>query len=102
MMQMREQLAGMGTVIEERDFYAILLGSLLESYCPLLSSINATACIAKTPLSPYKLANIVSEEYEHWQLLYQATGLLRRAVTPHYQPRWVQRLTAQEIGQMSL
>src|SRR5882762_1428718 len=68
MMRMQEELAGMGTVIEECDFYAILLGSLLESYRPLLSSINATARIAKTPLSPYELVNIVSEEYEHRQL----------------------------------
>ena len=32
LMHMREQLAGMGATIEERDFYAIALGSLPESY----------------------------------------------------------------------
>jgi len=32
LMHMCEQLAGMGATIEERDFYAIALGSLPESY----------------------------------------------------------------------
>jgi len=32
LVRMREQLAGMGAVIDERDFFAIVLGSLPESY----------------------------------------------------------------------
>jgi len=67
-MHMREQLAGMGATIEERDFYAIALGSLPESYRPLLSAINATARITQKMLSTYELVNVVSEEYEHRQL----------------------------------
>ena len=58
----------MGAAIEDRDFYAIILGSLPESYRPLLSSINATARIAQKPLTPYELVNVISEEYEHRQL----------------------------------
>jgi len=68
LMHMREQLAGMGATIEERDFYAIALGSLPESYRPLLSAINATARITQKTLSTYELVNVVSEEYEHRQL----------------------------------
>src|SRR5882757_4841884 len=68
LMRMREQLAGMGAVIDERDFYAIALGSLPESYRPLLSAINATARITQTPLSVYELVNVITEEYEHRQL----------------------------------
>jgi hypothetical protein len=55
----------MGAVINDKDFYAIILCSLPESYHPLLSSINAAARISQKPLTPYDLVNIISEEYEH-------------------------------------
>src|SRR5258706_6172092 len=73
-MHMHEQLAGMGALIEERDYYAIVLGSLPESYRPLLSAINATARITQKMLSAYELVNVVSEEYEHRQLAIGATS----------------------------
>src|SRR5258705_12353065 len=69
----REELAGMGAIIEERDFYAIVLGSLPESYRPLLSSINAAARITNKPLSPNELINVVTEEYEHRQIASRST-----------------------------
>src|SRR6266436_5809624 len=59
--RLRESLAGMGAVIDDKDFYAIILGSLPESYRPLLSSINAAARISQKPLSPYELVNVISE-----------------------------------------
>lgn len=65
LLSLRESLAGMGAAIEDRDFFAIVLASLPESYRPLLSSINAAAKITLKPLSPYELINIISEEYEH-------------------------------------
>src|SRR5258705_1679249 len=74
LMHMREQVAGMGATIEERDFYAIALGSLPESYRPLVSAINATARITQKTLSAYELVNVVSEEYEHRQLAIGATS----------------------------
>jgi hypothetical protein len=60
-----ESLAGMGATIDDKDFYAIILGSLPESYRPLLSSINATARINKKILTPDELINLITEEYEH-------------------------------------
>src|SRR5882762_10276429 len=65
LMTMREQLAGMGAAIDERDFYAIVLGSLPESYRPLLSAISATARITQKTLTTYELVNVITEEYEH-------------------------------------
>jgi hypothetical protein len=65
MLRLHESLAGMGASIEDRDFYAILIGSLPEAYRPLLSSINAAAKVTLRVLTPYELINIVSEEYEH-------------------------------------
>lgn len=45
----------MGSIIDDRDFHAILLGSLPESYRPILSSISAAARITQTPLSSNEL-----------------------------------------------
>ena len=59
----------MGAVISDTDFYAIILGSLPESYRPLLSSINAAARISQKVLTLYELVNVISEEYEHCQLM---------------------------------
>ena len=73
-LRLRESLAGMGAAILDRDFYAIILGSLPESYRPLVSSINAAAKIAQKPLTPHELVNIITEEYEHRQLTERRTS----------------------------
>jgi hypothetical protein len=66
-------LAGMGTSLLDSDFAAIIMGSLLESYQPILSLMSAGAQIAKTPLSPDDLINFITEEYEHSQLTINRT-----------------------------
>jgi len=63
-----KMLAGMGTGILNVDFHAMILGSLPESYRPLLSSIKTASKVTKTPLSSYELITIITEEYEHCQL----------------------------------
>jgi hypothetical protein len=68
LLKLRETLSGMGASISDTDFAAIILGSLPESYRPILSSMNAAARIAKTPLTPYDIVSFVTEEYEHRQL----------------------------------
>src|SRR5258705_6175566 len=73
LLRMREELAGMGAILEERDFYAIVLGSLPESYRPLLSSINAAARVTSKLLSPNELIDVVSEEYEHREITSRST-----------------------------
>src|SRR5882757_11246195 len=73
-LRLRESLAGMGTMIEDRDFYTIILGSLPETYRPLVSSINAAAKIAQKPLTPHELLNVITEEYEHRQLSERRTA----------------------------
>lgn len=55
----------MGVVLVDTDFHAIILGSLPELYCPLLSSISAAAKITKSPLTPNKLISMITEEFEH-------------------------------------
>jgi hypothetical protein len=71
LLRLRESLAGMGVVLVDTDFHAIILGSLPESYRPLLSSISAAAKITKSPLTPNELISIITEEFEHRQLTEQ-------------------------------
>jgi hypothetical protein len=66
-------LAGMGALISDADFTAIIMGSLPESYQPILSSMSTAVCIAKVPLTPYDLISFVSEEYKHRQLAINRT-----------------------------
>jgi hypothetical protein len=77
-LRLRESLASMGAAIDDRDFYAILLGSLPESYRPLVSSINAAAKIAQKPLTTYELISIISEEYEHRMITDRRTTSKKR------------------------
>lgn len=69
-----QTLAGMGTIIEDLDFHAMLLGSLPESYRPILSSISTAARITQTPLTSNELITVITEEYEH-HLLMDRCGL---------------------------
>jgi len=72
--RLHELLAGMGVSIPDDDFTTIIMGSLLESYRPILSPMSAAARIAKTPLTPYDLISFVLEEYEHCQLTVTQTS----------------------------
>jgi hypothetical protein len=73
LLKLDKMLAGMGTSISDTDFTAIIMGSLPESYKPILSSMSASAHIAKMPLTLYELISFVSEEYEHRQLAINST-----------------------------
>ena len=48
---MREDLASMGELLTENDYYAIIMGSLPLSYDPYLSAINTTSSVLGTHLS---------------------------------------------------
>ena len=65
---MREDLAAMGQPLTENDFYAIILGSLLPSYDPYISAVNATSSVLGKTISADDLMLTVTEEYEHWNL----------------------------------
>jgi hypothetical protein len=65
LLRLRESLASMGASLDDRDFAAIIMGSLPESYRPILSSMNAAARVSKKTLSPEEIMGDVSEEYEH-------------------------------------
>src|ERR1700678_2808965 len=48
---MREDLASMGELLTENNYYAIIMGSLPLSYDPYLSALNATSSVLERHLS---------------------------------------------------
>ena len=65
---MREDLAAMGQPLNENDFYAIILGSLPQSYDPYISAVNATSSVLGKTISADDLMLTVTEEYERRNL----------------------------------
>ncbi|OAX40832.1 hypothetical protein K503DRAFT_686692, partial [Rhizopogon vinicolor AM-OR11-026] len=65
LLRLRESLAGMGATIDDKDFTAIVMGSLPESYRPLLTSISAAARVSQKILTAHELISVITEEYEH-------------------------------------
>ena len=65
---MREDLAAMGQLLNENDFYAIILRSLSQSYNPYISAVNATSSVLGKTISADNLMLTMTEEYEHWNL----------------------------------
>ena len=61
---MQEELASMGQLLSENNFYAIILGSLPSSYEPYISAVNATSSILGKTLSADDLMLTITEEYE--------------------------------------
>ena len=63
MCTMREDLASMGELLTENDFYTIMMGSLPPSYDPYLSALNATSSVLGTHLSSDDLMLSIIKEY---------------------------------------
>ena len=61
---MREDLAAMGQLLTEDDFYTIILGSLPLSYDPYISAVNATSSVMGKTISSDDLMLTVTEEYK--------------------------------------
>lgn len=60
----REELASLGEAIPDRDFAAIILGSLPKSYDAYLSAITATLSVLQKELDPDALVLSVIDEYD--------------------------------------
>jgi gag-polypeptide of LTR copia-type len=61
---MREELASLGTTLDEQDFSAIILGSLPKNYDQFLSAVTATASVLKQELDPGDLMQTVIDEFD--------------------------------------
>ena len=61
---MREDLASMGEILTDTDFYSIVMGSLPASYDQYLSALNATSSVLGKQLSADDLMLTITEESE--------------------------------------
>ena len=61
---MNQDLAAKGVTVTDDDFTALIMGSLPDSYKPLLQSVSSAAHISHRKIDPYDLVNWVNEEYE--------------------------------------
>jgi hypothetical protein len=58
-------MAGMGEVMQDIDYGAIIMGSLPDSYRSIISSLEAAAGYAQKVVTPQELITAVTVEYEH-------------------------------------
>ena len=65
MVEIKEELAGMGAPINDVQFAANIRKSLPSSYRPLLTSMSTAARLAKTPFTSEMLIQAVLEEADH-------------------------------------
>ncbi|KAL0952924.1 hypothetical protein HGRIS_014936 [Hohenbuehelia grisea] len=65
MTRMQELLAGMGTKMEDDEFTTILIGSLPQSYRPVVSTILTASRIMRTTLDSATLIGQLYEEADH-------------------------------------
>src|ERR1700722_16772045 len=65
LVQLKNELHGMGAAIPDEDFTTILLGSLPPSYRTLLSTITISAELAGNTVSSTDVIRIVTEEAAH-------------------------------------
>ena len=62
---MHKDLASMGHVPVEHNFYAIVIGSLPPSYDPFISALNTTSSVVGSFLTPDNLMQSITDEYDH-------------------------------------
>ncbi|EGO30678.1 hypothetical protein SERLADRAFT_375890 [Serpula lacrymans var. lacrymans S7.9] len=65
MIKLRAELAGIGASVDNWDFSAMILSSLLESYCPILTSMITAARISWNTLSPKDIIGHLIDEADH-------------------------------------
>jgi hypothetical protein len=63
--RLRQIMAGMGAIVDEEDYMAIIMGSLPDSYRPIMSALEATAGYSSKVVTAQELITAVNVEYEH-------------------------------------
>jgi hypothetical protein len=58
-------MAGMGTRIDDEDYVAIVMGSLPDSYRPIISTFKVAAGYLSKVVTAQELITTVNIEYEH-------------------------------------
>jgi hypothetical protein len=55
----------MGMIVDDEDYAAIIMGSLPDSYRPIISALEATAGYSSKVVTAQELITAVNVEYEH-------------------------------------
>jgi hypothetical protein len=63
--RLRQIMAGMGAIVDDEDYAAVVMGSLLDTYRPIISALEATAGYSSKVVTAQELITAVSIEYEH-------------------------------------
>jgi hypothetical protein len=58
-------MAGMGTIVDDEDYTAIVIRSLPDSYRPMISALEAAAGYLSKVVTAQELITTVNVEYEH-------------------------------------
>jgi hypothetical protein len=68
MLQMREELAGMGSSIKDEDFCTILTNSLPTMYGSVIASLYTTAQITQKTLTSHNITVAIQDEYSRQEI----------------------------------
>jgi hypothetical protein len=63
--RLRQIMAGMGAIVNDEDYVAIVMGSLPDSYQPIISALEAAAGYSSKVVTAQELITAVNVEYEH-------------------------------------
>jgi hypothetical protein len=58
-------MASMGTIVDDKDYAAIVMGSLPDTYRPIISTLEAAAGYLSKVVTAQELITAVNVEYEH-------------------------------------
>lgn len=83
MVQWKENLLQMGSLISDTHFNMIIMASLPASYSPAKQTISATEHTSKTPMSPSDLIAFFTKEAWNWYLEDQRANQAESALMAH-------------------
>ena len=63
LLDLREQLASIGKILDDAKFASLLLNSLPASYEATIGIINAAANCTGNPITPEQVIELVTDEY---------------------------------------
>jgi hypothetical protein len=63
--RLRQIMAGMGAIVDDEDYAAIIMGSLPDSYQPIISALRAAAGYSYKVVTAQELITAVNVEYQH-------------------------------------
>jgi hypothetical protein len=76
-------IAGMGTIVNDKDYAAIVMGSLPDIYRPIISTLEAAAGYSSKVVTAQELITTVNVEYKHRLLRNPQSARKGRNATLH-------------------